>query len=35
MVYDRQWQFSVDQCDNEEDDELDYNEFMNLFPPYY
>lgn len=36
MVFtDMQWNYIVEQCADEEDEWVDYNEFMALFPPYY
>jgi len=36
MVFtDMQWNCIVEQCADEEDEWVDYNEFMALFPPYY
>ena len=37
MVFtDLQWEFLADQCcDEDDEDELNYHEFMALFPPYY
>ena len=32
---DTQWNFMLDQCADEEDESVDYNEFMSLFPPYH
>ena len=32
---DIQWNFMLDQCADEEDESVDYNEFMSLFPPYH
>lgn len=36
MIFsDVQWQYVLDQCTDEGDEWVDYNEFMSLFPPYH
>jgi Ca2+-binding EF-hand superfamily protein len=36
MVFsDLQWKFLLNQCADEEDEWVEYNEFMSLFPPYH